>query len=207
MRQRILLCLVVFLIAVVAFTLGFEARRPNPPRQSSPQPQSAGSPQQPTELPQPLDRFGDTQPPQPAAPPNSGHKYYALDLLRMRSFPDQGRLVFLNVVSQPSPLYGDVVSYTTLHRNIPEIANVRGVRFKRMVGPHLYLYDIVEALPNEENVDEPTAVGQIVVEVNPGVTPPGYENNWEVEPDGFQEATATDGTVLHIPKVRFWRYE
>jgi hypothetical protein len=46
-------------------------------------------------------------------PPNSGHRFHALDLLRIRPFPDQGRLVLLNVVAQPTPLYGDAVRYIT----------------------------------------------------------------------------------------------
>jgi hypothetical protein len=143
---------------------------------------------------------------EPSSPTPSGHTYHVLDLLQKRPFPDQGKLVLLNVVSQPTLLYENVVSYMTLHRNIPEAANVRGVRFKGMLNPRLCLYDVIEALPGD-GVEEPTAVGQIVVEIGPNVTPPGNENNWEVEPEGFQEVTTTEGTVLHLPKVRFWSYE
>jgi hypothetical protein len=169
--------------------------RPLPPIQNSPESRIA-HPQN-----------GDAQMSSLSPPPNSGHRYHALDLLRIRPFPDQGQLVLLNVIAQPSPLYGDAVSYTTLHLNIPEVANVRGVRFKRLLNNRLCIYDVIESLPNEENVDEPTTIGQIAVELNSGISPPGYENNWEVEPDGFQEVTMTDGTVLHLPKVRFWSYE
>jgi hypothetical protein len=66
---------------------------------------------------------------------------------------------------------------------------------------------VSEALPNGEGIDEPTSVGQIVVELNPGVTPPSYENNWVVEPEGFEEVTTNDGTVMHMPKIRFWHFE
>jgi len=140
-------------------------------------------------------------------PPNSGHQFHALDLLRMRPFPDQGRLVGLNVVAQPTPLYGDAVRYITLHRDIPDVANVRGVRYKDILKPNLFIYDVNEALPNGEGIDEPTSVGQIVVELNPGVSPPGYENNWVVEPEGFEEVTTGNGRVIHMPKIRFWHFE
>jgi hypothetical protein len=75
-----------------------------------------------------------------------------------------------------------------------------------MLGPGLCIYDVIEALPGD-GVMEPTGIGQIAVELNAGVSPPGNENNWEVEPDGFEEVTTTNGTVLHLPKVHFWSYE
>lgn len=169
--------------------------RPLPPIQNSPESRIA----------QPQN--DDAQISSLSPPPNSGNRYHALDLLRIRPFPDQGRLVLLNVVAQPSPLYGDAVNYTTLHRGIPEVANVRGVRYKGVLKPNLCIYDVIEALPNGEGADEPTSVGQIVVELNPEISPPGNENNWVVEPDGFEEVTTRDGAVMHIPKVRFWHFE
>ncbi len=200
MRQRILLSLVALLIAVVAFSLGFELKRPDLPNQT---PRDA----QRTELPQPITQNTSILSSEQPVPPASGHKYHVLDLLRIRPFPDQGKLVSLDVVSQPSPLYGDAVNYMTLPRNVPDIANVRGVHYKQMLGPHLCIYDVIESLPNEDNVDEPTTVGQITVELNQGVSPPGTLNNWDVEPDGVTEVTTFDGTVRNLPRVRFWQYE
>ena len=200
MRQRILLGLIALLIAVVAFSLGYELKRPDLSNQTPHDTQL-------TELPQQTARNTSTLSSEPSIPPASGHKYHALDLLRIRPFPDQGKLVSLDVVTQPSPLYGDAVNYTTLPRNVPDIANVRGVHYKQMLGPHLCIYDVIESLPNEDNVDEPTTVGQITVELNQGVSAPGTLNDWDVEPDGVTEVTTFDGTVRYLPRVRFWQYE
>ncbi len=199
MRRKVLFGFAGLLIAIAAFTLGFELRHDGTADQSQ-------SVLPETKSPQPSVNSHGVTPTEPLAPPISGHKYHALDLLRMRPFPDQDRLVLLNVVSQPNAVYGDVVDYITLRRGIPEEANARGVRFKGMFGPRLCIYDVIEALPGD-GVMEQTAVRQIAVELSPGVSPPGNENNWNVEPDGFQEVTASDGTVLHLPKIRFWSYE
>jgi hypothetical protein len=36
--------------------------------------------------------------------------------------------------------------------------------------------------------------------------PPSTELVWDVVPDGVEEVTASDGTVRHLPMIRFWNY-
>jgi len=138
-------------------------------------------------------------------PAYTGHTYHALDLLIKRPFPDQGGLISLDVAAQPSVGYGMILAYNTWPGRIPEEANARGVRFSQMLGDTICIFDVIQAVTEDGKV-VPQSAGQIAVEIIGGSHIPDSDGIWDVEPEGIEEVTTNNGTVLHLPKVRFWRY-
>jgi hypothetical protein len=162
----------------------------------------------PDALDAPTPTAADAVPPAPTAPtapPASGHSYHALDLLLTRPFPDQGSWVALDVAAQPTVAYGRVVHYATWPGKIPDEANARGVRFSQMLGQTVCIFDVIESAPGE-GVAVPRSAGRIAVEIEPGYRVPNSSLIWDVVPDGVEEVTTDNGTLLQLPKVRFWRY-
>jgi hypothetical protein len=150
----------------------------------------------------------DAAPPVPIAstmPPASGHSYHAVDLLLTRPFPDQGSWVALDVAAQPTVAYGRVVHYDTWPGKIPDEANARGVRFSQMLGQTICIFDVIEMVSGED-VSTPRSAGRIAVEIEAGWRVPDSSLIWDVVPEGVEEVTTDNGTVLQLPKVKFWRY-
>lgn len=168
------------------------------------QPTPAGPSQQP-DVPARVPAETGPVPVEPSVPPASGHVYHALDLLLMRPFPDQGELIVLDVAAQPSVAYGRVVMYNTWPGRLPDEANSRGVRFSQMLRDGTCIFNVIESVPGN-GVAVPQSAGSIAVEIQDGASVPDAARIWDVEPDGTEEVTMNDGTVLQLPKVRFWSY-
>ncbi|HSY35807.1 MAG TPA: hypothetical protein VK814_08665 [Acidobacteriaceae bacterium] len=141
----------------------------------------------------------------PAIPTISGHTYHPLDLLQQRPFPDQGTLVRLNVPAMAHVMDGRVLAYDTIPGHEPQQANDRGLRFSQRLGADICIYDVVQWVAGD-GVEVPESAGQIAVEIKPGMLPPSTERVWDVMPDGVEEVTSSDGTLRHLPMIRFWNY-
>ncbi len=149
-----------------------------------------------------------TEPTTPVRPANSGHLYRALDLLLRRPFPDQGKMVTLDVVSTPHMgRDGKVIAYTNIPVPIPVEVHARGVSLSNCIEDTLCVFDVIEqGGPEDINVERPRSAGAIIVEIARDSGAPSEAKIWDVEPIGSQELTLQNGTVLRLPKVRFWGY-
>lgn len=80
-----------------------------------------------------------------------------------------------------------------------------GMRFNRMLGDGVCLYDVMQMVSPELFMSYPEGVvlGQIAVQAPSALDPFQY---WEVEAKGTLEGTTEAGLVIRIPLVRFLRY-
>ena len=166
---------------------------------------TSSEPSRQPDAPAPIPAEAEPVPIKPSVPPASDHSYHALDLLLTRPFPDQGELVVLDVAAQPSVAYGRVIMYNTWAGQNPDEAYARGLHFSQMLGTNICIFDVIESVPGD-GVAVPKSAGSIAVEIADDGSVPNSARIWDVEPEGVEEVTMTDGTVLQLPKVRFWRY-
>ena len=140
----------------------------------------------------------------PAEPKFSGVFLHPYDVVQ-NPYRYKGQLVGLEINTMPILYNGSVVNYgAPMEPRMGTRLGLMGLRFSRMLSEDDALYDV---LGLQAGTSEPNILGMLLVKVPSNSNDLNLGLIWIVEPLGVEDGTNGFGAEVHIPYMRFVRYQ